>query len=60
MIKVLEYLSYECMLSQLGLLSLEKIRHQGDLTAGFQWLKEGYKKGEERLFTKARRDTTRC
>ncbi|KAK4828808.1 hypothetical protein QYF61_000865 [Mycteria americana] len=43
----------------LGWFSLEKRRLQEDLIAVFQYLKGSYKKGGERLFTKACSDRTR-
>jgi len=46
MIRGLEDLSYEQRLRELGLLSLEKGRLQGDLTAAFQHLKGPIRKLE--------------
>ena len=51
MIGGLEHLSYEEMLRELGLFSLEKRRLQGDLIVAFQYLKGAYKQEGERLFT---------
>jgi len=59
MIRGLEYLSYEDRLRELGLFSLEKRRLQGDLIAAFQYLKAGYRKDGEGLFTKTCSDRTR-
>jgi len=59
MIRGLEHLSYEERLRELGLFSLEKRRLQEDVRAAFQYLKGGYKKAEEGLFTRAGSDRTR-
>jgi len=59
MVSGLEDLSCEERLRELGLHSLEKRRLQGDLVAAFQYTKGAYKKGEERLFTRACSDKTR-
>jgi len=42
----------------LGLLSLEKRKLQGDLTAAFQYLKGDYKKAGEGHFTRTCSDRT--
>jgi len=59
MIQGLEHLSYEERLRELGLLSLEKRRLQGDLTAAFQYLKGAYRKDGENTFSRACCDRTR-
>ncbi|KFQ64601.1 hypothetical protein N334_09878, partial [Pelecanus crispus] len=59
MMRGLEHLSYEARLRELGLLSLEKRRLQGDLIAAFQYLKGAYRKDGENLFSKACCERTR-
>jgi len=59
MIRGLEYLSYEHRLREMGLLSLEKRRLEGDIRAAFQYLKGAYRKDGEGLFTRACTDRTR-
>ena len=59
MIRGQEHLSCEERLRELGLLSLEKRRLQGDLTVAFQYLKGAYKQDRERLLTRVGSDRTR-
>jgi len=59
MIRGLEHLSDEEKLRELGLLSLEKRRLQGDLMAAFQYLKGAYWKDGENTFSGACCDRTR-
>ena len=60
MIPGMKHLSYEDSLSELGLFSpKEKRRLQGDLRAAFQYLKGGYKKEGDRLFSRVCGDSTR-
>jgi len=55
----MEHLPYKDRLGELGLFSLEKRRLQGDLRAAFQYLKWGYKKEGDRLFSRVCCDWTR-
>jgi len=59
MMRGLEHFSYGERLRELGLFSLEKKRHQGDLLAAFQYLKGAYKESGEAHFTRACIDRTR-
>jgi len=52
MIQGMEHLSYKDRLRELGMFSLKKRRLQGDLITAFQYLKQGYKEEEDRLFSK--------
>ena len=47
------------MLRELGLFSLEKRRHRGDLRVAFQYLNRTYKKVREGLFIRECSDTTK-
>jgi len=53
MIQGLEQLCCEYRLRELGLFSLGKRRLRGDLRAAFQYLKGGYRKDGDNLFSKA-------
>jgi len=59
MIRGLEHLCCEDRLRELGLFSLERRRHWGELIAAFQSFKGAYKKEENRLFSRDCCDTTR-
>lgn len=52
MIRGLESLSYEESLREVGLFSLEKRRHHGDVITAFQYLRGAYRKPDEGLFYK--------
>jgi len=59
MMRVLEHLSYEERLRELGLFNLEKTKLWGDLIAVFQYLKGACKKDGERVFSRPCCDRTR-
>ncbi|PKU46493.1 hypothetical protein llap_3212 [Limosa lapponica baueri] len=59
MIRVLEHLSYEERLRELGWFSLEKRRLWADPVAAFQYFKGAYKKDGDRLFSRACNKKTR-
>ena len=59
MIQEMEHLSYEDRLKELGLLSLENRRVQGDPIAALQYLKGSYRKEGDRLFSRVCGDRTR-
>ncbi|PKU46221.1 hypothetical protein llap_3445 [Limosa lapponica baueri] len=59
MIRGLEHLSYEDMLRELGLFSLEKRRLHGDLIEAFKYLKGVYRRDGEGLFIRECSDRMR-
>jgi len=59
MIQGMEHFSCEGRLRELGLFSLEKRRLQRDLIVAFQYLKRGYKKEGDRLFSRLCGNRTR-
>jgi len=58
MIRGMEHLSYEKRLRELGLLSMEKRKLQGDLIAAFQYLKGACKTDGDKVFSRACCDRT--
>jgi len=56
---VLEHLSCEERLRELGLFRLQKRRLQGDLTEAFQYFKGAYEKDGDKYFSRACCDRTR-
>ena len=59
MIQGLEHLSYENMLKELGLFSVEKRRLWGDIIVAFWYLRGDYKQERDQLFTWIDCDRTR-
>ncbi|KAK4808533.1 hypothetical protein QYF61_009836 [Mycteria americana] len=59
MIKGLENLPYEERRNELGLFSLEKRRLRGNLITACQYLKGGYKKDRDSVFTRSHMEKTR-
>ena len=59
MVRGLELLFCKERLRELGLLTLEKRKLQGDLIVAFQYLKKVYKQERERLFVRVDSDRTR-
>ena len=52
MIRGLKHLPYRERLREVGLFSLEKRRHHGDVITAFQYLRGAYRKPDEGLFYK--------
>ena len=59
MLRGLQHLPYKDRLRELGLLSLEKRRLRGDLSAAFQDLQGAYKQEGRQLFTRVNNSRTR-
>jgi len=59
MLQGMEHLPYKEKLKELGLFSLEKRKHQGDLIAAFHYPKRSYRKEGDRLFSRVCGDRTR-
>ena len=59
MLRGLQHLPYKDRLRELGLLSLEKRRLRGDLSAAFQDLQGAYRQEGRQLFTRVNNSRTR-